>query len=60
MIEREQLGPVSDVVAAAVADLTERRAGPRMWSGDHTLWQDDPTEVADRLGWLHVVDDMAA
>ncbi|HUF32191.1 MAG TPA: hypothetical protein VMN58_03145, partial [Acidimicrobiales bacterium] len=47
-------------VAAAVADLTERRAGPRMWSGDHTLWQDDPTEVADRLGWLHVVDDMAA
>src|SRR5687767_7934260 len=25
-----------------------------MWAGDHTLWQDDPTEVADRLGWLHV------
>ena len=27
-----------------------------MWAGDHTLWQDDPTEVADRLGWLDVVD----
>ena len=23
-----------------------------MLARDHTLWQDDPTEVADRLGWL--------
>src|SRR4051812_38970792 len=29
-----------------------------MWAGDHTLWQDDPTEVADRLGWLHVVSEI--
>ena len=34
-------------------------AAPRstLWAGDHTLWQDDPTEVADRLGWLPVVAD---
>lgn len=25
---------------------------PRIWDRDHTVWQDDPTEVADRLGWL--------
>lgn len=24
----------------------------RIWDRDHTVWQDDPTEVADRLGWL--------
>jgi glucose-6-phosphate isomerase len=25
---------------------------PRIWERDHTVWQDDPEEVADRLGWL--------
>ena len=35
-------------------DLVGCDAAKRMWAGDHTLWQDDPTEVADRLGWLHV------
>ena len=24
----------------------------RIWNRDHTVWQDDPTEVANRLGWL--------
>ena len=24
----------------------------RIWSGDHTLWSSDPTEITDRLGWL--------
>jgi transaldolase / glucose-6-phosphate isomerase len=24
----------------------------RIWARDHTVWQDDPTEVANRLGWL--------
>ena len=27
---------------------------------DHTLWRDDLTEIADRLGWLSVVADMSA
>jgi transaldolase / glucose-6-phosphate isomerase len=58
VIEREQLGPVAGAVGAAVDDLVERKASARMWAGDHTLWQDDPTEVADRLGWLPVVDEM--
>ncbi|MDX1657830.1 MAG: hypothetical protein R3343_03325 [Nitriliruptorales bacterium] len=25
---------------------------PRIWERDHTVWQDDPDEVANRLGWL--------
>jgi transaldolase / glucose-6-phosphate isomerase len=50
---REHLGPVADAVEAAVADLLARDAVGRAWRGDHTLWQDDPTEVSDRLGWLH-------
>ena len=60
MISRERLGPVAAAVDAAAADLERRDAVARMRAGDHTLWQDDPTEVADRLGWLPVVAEMAA
>jgi transaldolase / glucose-6-phosphate isomerase len=44
------LGPLQ----ADVGDATERALGlvERIWDRDHTVWQDDPTEVADRLGWL--------
>jgi transaldolase/glucose-6-phosphate isomerase len=30
----------------------------RIWSKDHTVWRDDPTEITDRLGWLTVHDVM--
>ena len=60
MIERERLGPVADRVAEAAADLARRDAVPRMWAGDSTLWSDDPTEIADRLGWLHVIEETRA
>jgi glucose-6-phosphate isomerase len=56
----ERLGSLADAVDAAEGDLAARRAVARIWEGDHTLWQDDPTEVADRLGWLHVPTAMRA
>ncbi|HYI61414.1 MAG TPA: hypothetical protein VEW93_06370 [Acidimicrobiales bacterium] len=56
----DELGPIGDTVAAALDDLAARGAVGRLWSGDHTLWQDDPTEVADRLGWLEVAGAMAS
>jgi hypothetical protein len=49
---RERLGSLTDAVDAAVGDLAARDAVRRIHGRDHTLWQDDPTEVADRLGWL--------
>ncbi len=57
MIERERLGPVAEAVAGATADLARRDAVARMWAGDSTLWSDDPTEIADRLGWLPVIEE---
>ncbi|MGH2685317.1 MAG: glucose-6-phosphate isomerase [Actinomycetota bacterium] len=54
------LGPLEDGMRAAVDDLAGRDAVGRLKQGDHTLWQDDPTEVADRLGWLHSPDEMQA
>ena len=48
----ERLGALADAVDATLGDLAARKAVPRVHERDHTLWQDDPTEVADRLGWL--------
>lgn len=39
-------------LTAAAAELRDRNAVDRLLSRDHTLWQDDPTEVSNRLGWL--------
>jgi glucose-6-phosphate isomerase len=58
VLARERLGPISAAVRRVHDDLVARHAAKRMWAGDHTLWQDDPTEVADRLGWLHVVEEV--
>lgn len=37
-----------------VADATREALAlvPRIWDRDHTVWDPDPTELADRLGWL--------
>ena len=60
MISRRRLGALDTAVEASVDDLVARDAPARLWSRDHTLWQDDPKEVADRLGWLGVVQEMRA
>lgn len=44
------LGPLSDAARQAVA--AARALLPRIWDRDHTVWGEDPTEIADRLGWL--------
>jgi transaldolase/glucose-6-phosphate isomerase len=55
----ERLGPLADAVEATVGDLAARKAVRRLHERDHTLWQDDPSEVADRLGWLDCPTTMA-
>ncbi len=57
---RARLGALQSGVDAALADLAEREAVARLWAKDHTLWSDDPTELADRMGWLEVTADMTA
>ena len=54
------LGDAQPAVDAAVAGLVERDALRRIWDADHTLWKPDPTELADRLGWLTLPADMRA
>jgi len=46
----QHLGPLAASVPARAGALAPALA--RIWDHDHTVFQDDPTEVADRLGWL--------
>jgi glucose-6-phosphate isomerase len=57
---KERLADLAEGVEGTIESLVRRDAVTRIWDGDHTLWRDDPTEVADRLGWLHVPHDMFA
>ena len=52
------LGAYRKDVESALASLQRRRVIPRVWSGDHTVWKPDPTEISNRLGWLTVTDVM--
>jgi glucose-6-phosphate isomerase len=54
----DRLGPLTDAANTAITELNQLGAVSRAWSADHTLWRDDPTEIADRLGWLTVVPEM--
>ncbi len=48
------LGKARAAADEAVASLEESNVIARTWAKDHTLWSDDPTEIADRLDWLDV------
>lgn len=50
-------GPLRDFSSAVV-----RHEGilQRLFDRDHTLWHAQPTEIADRLGWLDAPDQQAA
>ena len=48
------IAAVGSAVDARLARLDAERIVARAWDGDHTAWSPDPTELADRLGWLHL------
>ncbi len=58
MPARVSLGKARATVDEAVAALQTNDTVARIWSGDHTLWSDSPTEIVDRLGWLDVAASM--
>ncbi|MDQ3931776.1 MAG: glucose-6-phosphate isomerase [Actinomycetota bacterium] len=56
----ERLGGIEESVRETLDELIELDAIARAWQGDHRLWQPDPDEVADRLGWLEAPAEMSA
>lgn len=41
-------------VAETIDRLESERTIRRLWDGDHTVWNPDPREIANRLGWLRL------
>jgi len=39
-------------------EMANTRVVARLWAKDHTLWKPEPTEIANRLGWLGVAEQM--
>ncbi len=52
------LGPYQTAVDNALNDINRQHIVKRIWAHDHTVWKRDPTEIANRLGWLHIADAM--
>jgi transaldolase/glucose-6-phosphate isomerase len=49
---------IEDAVALRRAAFEAEDVVARIWRVDHTVWAPDPTEIADRLGWLRVAEVM--
>ncbi len=39
-------------IAGVFEEMKENHILQRLWSKDHTVWKDDPAEIANRLDWL--------
>ena len=48
------------LVDETLVEMTAADIVGRIWRRDHTVWRPDPTEIADRLGWLNCAQDMLA
>ena len=54
------LGLLQTAVDQAEQQITDHHIARRIWAHDHTVWQNDPTEISNRLGWLDIASRMAA
>lgn len=48
-----RLGSYQAAVDSALLKIRDDRIMHRIWEHDYTVWKDKPTEIVNRLGWLH-------
>lgn len=53
-----QLGSYQESVDDALQDMHMNDVMNRIWNYDHTVWQPEPEEITNRLGWLHIAEAM--
>ena len=53
-----ELGDYQAQVDAALSKLRDQKVLARIWAQDHTVWKPTPTEITNRLGWLHTAAKM--
>ncbi len=52
------LGDYEEIVDAVLVEMKEQHIPQRIWDHDHTVWQSRPDEISNRLGWLHLPENM--
>ena len=52
------LGAYQGKVEEALDRLTQEQIIPRIWKQDYTVWKPEPKEISNRLGWLHIGEEM--
>lgn len=57
--ETAALGGIGAAVESRLHEMDSNDLVGRIWKRDHTVWKPDPTEIANRLDWLTVADDLA-
>ncbi|MES0343092.1 MAG: glucose-6-phosphate isomerase [Anaerolineales bacterium] len=53
-----ELGEYSDALEQGLKVIQGQDLLKRLWKHDHTVWKSEPNEIANRLGWLHVPEEM--
>ncbi|MEA2503559.1 MAG: transaldolase / glucose-6-phosphate isomerase [Actinomycetota bacterium] len=56
--EQKSLGQLASAVRRRLKEFDADDIVSRIWSHDHTVWKPDPTEIANRLGWLTLPADL--
>lgn len=54
----EHVGDYQSVIESELLRLERDRFAERFFSHDHLLWADDPSEITNRLGWVHLPEEM--
>jgi transaldolase/glucose-6-phosphate isomerase len=52
------LGTHESIVEQALARMSQDKVMSRIWAHAHAVWKPDPTEITNRLGWLHIAETM--
>ena len=47
------LGPYRALVDSALESLAANKVIHRIWARDYSVWKPEPTEISNRLDWLH-------
>ena len=53
------LGAYESKVDGALAQIKEENIMQRIWAHDHTVWAPESHEIDNRLGWLHLPENMS-
>ena len=54
----EYAGDYRSAIESELLELERNRFAERFFDCDHLLWADDPSEITNRLGWVHLPEQM--